>query len=283
MIALSPHVRYVLEPFRTSLDPCPCGVAFDYQFQYVTDENKDQFHPHLQHAMGLRFNASEALDAIEGPLDVLRVLRRYGSFLRARALTRVLVKDPIAVFSAEWLATMFDMQVIVMIRHPAGFVSSVKQLGWSHPFSDFIDQPLLMRDHLAPFEAEIRRYARRERSVIEQAILLWRLIYSVVHTYRERHDDWIFVRHEDLAREPLDGFEMLFGKLDLPLTKRVRDEIQRHSSPLNPTDPEDPYAIERDSRATIGRWKERLTSMEVERIKDRVSDLSVAFYSEEDW
>jgi hypothetical protein len=276
-------VRYVLEPFRTSLERCPCGVRFNYQFQYATDENGHQFYDHLKHAMGLSFNAPEELISIGLPLNALRVVRKYVSFLRARASKRTLVKDPIAVFSAEWLASTFDMQVIVMIRHPAAFVSSVKQFNWSHPFSHFLEQPLLMRDHLGPFEVDIREYARREHNVVDQAILLWRLIYSVVLTYRDGHDDWIFVRHEDLARHPLSGFEALFQRLGLTFSDRVRDEIRRHSRPSNPSDPEDQYSIERDSRSTIRKWRERLTSVEIERIRARVNDVSDAFYSEEDW
>jgi hypothetical protein len=283
MIALSPQVRYVLEPFRTSLDPCSCGAKFDCQFQYITDDNGPMFYDHLKHAMGLSLNTRGEPSAIGRPLDALRLLRKYASFLWVRASTRTLVKDPIAVFSTEWLAKTYDMQVIVMIRHPAAFASSIKQFNWSHPFSHFLEQPLLMRDHLWPFEGEIREYARRERCVLDQAILLWRLIYSVVDTYREAHHDWIFLRHEDLAQEPLHGFQALFERLNLSFSGRIRDEIWQHSRPSNPCEPQDPYCIERDSRATISTWRERLTGVEIDRVRSGVGDVSGAFYSQEDW
>lgn len=43
--------------------------------------------------------------------------------------SRPLVKDPFALFSAEWFADNFDAEVIVIVRHPAAVVSSIKRLG----------------------------------------------------------------------------------------------------------------------------------------------------------
>jgi hypothetical protein len=73
-----------------------------------------------------------------------------------------LIKDPIALFAAEWLADVFGVRVVVLIRHPAAFAASLKRLNWTHPFGDFLAQPLFMRDLLAPFEEDIRRFAAAE-------------------------------------------------------------------------------------------------------------------------
>ena len=112
---------------------------------------------------------------------------------------RPLMKDPIAAFSSSWLASTFDMATIVLVRHPAGFASSLKRLGWSHPFNDFLAQPALMEERLQAFEGEIARMAKVEHDIVDQASLLWRMIYSVLLEYRRAHPDWIVVRHEDLA------------------------------------------------------------------------------------
>ncbi len=71
-----------------------------------------------------------------------------GSRAAGRRGATPLVKDPIALFSAEWLAATFDMRVLVMIRHPAAFAASIRRRGWRHRFADFLEQPLLMRDLL---------------------------------------------------------------------------------------------------------------------------------------
>ncbi len=44
---------------------------------------------------------------------------------------RPLIKDPIGLFSYKWLVSKFDMDVLVLIKHPAAFVSSLKKNGHS--------------------------------------------------------------------------------------------------------------------------------------------------------
>jgi len=85
---------------------------------------------------------------------------------------RPLIKDPIALFSAGWLYKRYNVQPIVMIRHPAAFCGSLKVANWPHPFSHFLEQPLLMETHLYPFKEEIERFAAEEMDIVDQAVLL---------------------------------------------------------------------------------------------------------------
>ena len=59
-----------------------------------------------------------------------------------------LLKDPIALFSTPWLVDRFNVHAVVMIRHPAAYVSSVSRLGWRFDFGYLLGQDLLMRDLL---------------------------------------------------------------------------------------------------------------------------------------
>jgi hypothetical protein len=279
MIAESPSVCYIQEPFNLTRQPCSCGVKFDYWFQYISDENASIFHEHVQHAIGLSYNFRKP----KSLKDVLRLVGDYCNFLFHRVSVRPLVKDPIAVFSAEWLAATFDMDVILLIRHPAAFAGSLKRLNWPHPFSHFLDQPLLMRDHLYPFEAEIREYAEKEQDIVDQAALLWKLIYHMVLKYQKNHRDWVFIRHEDLSRDPLSGFQTLFNKLNLALSEHIREVIREHSDPANPNQASRYNSIQLDSKSNLSNWRNRLTESEVERIRTQVEDVSSAFYSDEDW
>ena len=145
------------------------------------------------------------LHALHGVRDAARSVKDYAAFTLARPRhARPLLKDPIAVFSSEWLASAFDAEVVFLVRHPAAFASSLKRFGWSTASTTTLEQPLLMRDHLAPFEKEIRSSRPQPGDIVSQAILLWRMIYSTGPTFRERHPDWTFVRHEDLSRDPAD-------------------------------------------------------------------------------
>ena len=97
------------------------------------------------------------------------------------------------------------MDVVLTVRHPAGFAGSVKRLRWTHDFGGFLEDGL--PPELERFEPEIREQARRPGGVVEQAALLWRILYAAVDGYRRRHPDWVVVRHEDLSRDPLGRFE----------------------------------------------------------------------------
>jgi len=286
MIAESPAVGYIHEPFHLNHRPGICGAKFDYWFTYIpiSEGNESIVYKHIKNTIAFRYNIIGEFKAIRYLRDVARMLRDYIKFSMYRLCNvRPLLKDPIAVFSAEWLASTFNMDVIVLIRHPAAVVSSFKRLNWKHSFSHFLAQPLLIRDHLYPFEAEIKEYVDKEHDIIDQAILLWRLIYHMVIKYKKKHSDWIFIRHEDLARDPLHGFQTLFKRLNLKFSERVREIIKEYSNPSNPSEPPKASDIKRNSKATIWNWKSKLTMSEIQRIRSKVEEISSAFYSDEDW
>src|SRR4029077_14652741 len=110
-----------------------------------------------------RYNYVAQAVSVRSRRQVRASLRDGGQFLRYRMQhARPLVKDPMALFSAEWIAETFDAQVVVIVRHPAAFASSIKLDGWAHPFSHFLNQPALMEDHLSSFDEEIKTFAQEE-------------------------------------------------------------------------------------------------------------------------
>jgi len=285
MIAESPLVGYIHEPLNLNHSLGICAAKFDYWFPYISYENESIYYEHIKNTLSFSYNLSSQLKTIRRPGKVLQVLREYNTFRRYRnSNMRPLVKDPIAIFSAEWLAQTFDIDVIVLIRHPAAFASSLKRLNWTYPFSHFLGQHLLMKDHLHPFEADIRAYTEKEHDIIDQAALLWRLIYHMVVQYQKNHDDWTFVRHEDISREPLRGFQTLFDILNIEFSEHVRTTIEEYTDTSNPYQaPDGGHSIKLDSESNIWNWKHRLTLSEVERIRTQVEDISNVFYLDEDW
>ena len=283
MLALAPGVAYIHEPFspRTAAGLSPAG--FDRYFTVVTSENEPRYRPGLEQTIRFRYGLGAQLRSLRGGRDLARIPRDLVRVERARLSgARPLVKDPIALLSAEWLAETFGMDVVVLIRHPAAFAASLKRLGWKHSFANFIQEgrvPEVVR----PYEAEIRQQAERPGEILAQAALLWRLLYNAVDGYRERHPDWAFVRHEDASAEPVATFERLYAQLGLDLTPAAKEAIVRASAPDNPAELATPYAVELDSAASIGRWREDLTAEEVETLRERTRDVWPRFYSDDDW
>lgn len=282
MLALSPSVAYVHEPFNPCHPRHICRAEFPLWFQYICDENQSKFAGAVEDCLHFRRYWSKELPTANSTGDVIRLLRSSARAAEVRFLRkRPLVKDPIAVFSAEWLARRFNVETVVLIRHPAAFAGSLKAAGWSHPFSHFLEQPLLMQHHLTSFRRAIEEFAKRDRDVVDQAILLWNLVHYMILGYRRNHPEWLYVRHEDISRAPVEEFRRLYAKLGLSFSVRIRKAIAgfcTHDSPEGNTDP-----LKRDSRANILGWKERLTSEEIKRVRDGTREIADEFYGDEDW
>jgi hypothetical protein len=283
MLALAPGVAYIHEPFSPRTAPGLSPARFDRYFTVVTVENEARYRPGLEQTVGFRYGLGPQLRSLRGPRDLARTGRDFARVQRARlAGKRPLVKDPIALLSAEWLAESFNMDVVVLIRHPAAFAASLKRLGWKHSFATFI-QDGRVPEVVRPYEAEIREQAQRPGEILAQAALLWRLLYSAVDGYRKRHPNWAFVRHEDASAEPVGTFARLYEQLGLDFTPAAREAIARASAPDNPAELARPHAVELDSAASLGRWRQDLTAEEVEALRERTRDVWPRFYSDEDW
>ena len=89
MLAASPSVTYLHEPFHIHHDPWLCAARFDTWFTYVCEENEAPY-----------------VEPIADMLDIARM--RAGDAWDRTTAVRPLIKDPIAVFSAGWLASRFE-------------------------------------------------------------------------------------------------------------------------------------------------------------------------------
>ena len=285
MIARSRAVEYLHEPFNPdAFNPGICQARFEREFTYVCGENADPYRVGLERCLRFQYGFGPGLRTIRTAKAAVRLSRELGRFTISRlGRARPLMKDPHAVFSADWLARTFDMDVFVLIRHPAAFVGSIKKARWFFRFEQFLEQPLLMQRHLGRFRREIEALAKEEGDIVDQGILLWNAIYHVVAGYRDSHPGWIFVRHEDLSREPVPAFSDVFRRLGLDYTDAVQRAIADFSGSHNPSEQHSGSEIRRDSRANIRNWTKQLTSEEIQRVKDGTREIAAHFYGREDW
>jgi hypothetical protein len=284
MLALAPGTGYVHEPFSPVTDPGISGAPFDHFFTYVTAANAARYEPGLERTLAFDYDLRRQLPAIRSSRAVVHTVRDGAAFTRARIRhARPVVKDPIALFSAEWLADRFAMDVVVTIRHPAAFAASLLRLGWTHRFGEFLEDEQLLQDHLHGFEDDIRAQAETPGNVLEQAILLWRICYRTIDGYRRGHPEWSFVRHEDLSRAPVPSFEQLYAELGLELTSHARRGIESSSAASNPSEDRSKHATRVDSRAAAGGWRSHLDPATIERIRTGTQDVWPLFYADDDW
>ncbi len=273
---------YISEPFNVWHRPGVMSALVRKWYAYITRENEDEYLSAFQKMLALRYGLFAELKSIRSRRDFVRMGRDLGIFLRGRVFRQpALLKDPFAVFSLPWFIERLNCRVVVTVRHPAAFASSLKRLNWPFNFRDLLDQPLLMRDHLEPFRADMERLAPND--IIGQAALLWRMIYRVVHDTRQRILSIILLRHEDLSRDPLGEYARVFESLGLAYTAKIRERIVNASSAENPSElsRSKVHSVKLDSRANLDNWKKRLSEDEISRIRSMTEDVASLYYP--DW
>ena len=286
MLNFSQRTTYISEPLNVLHRRGVFDAGVSRWYEYVHPGNAQRFKPALERTLDLRYRLGRELRTLRSFRDFGRMLRDWWLFAIGRfARQRPLLKDPFALFSVPWFIEELDCEAVIVVRHPAAAVSSLKRLGWNFDFADLLAQSELMQAWLAPFRQEIEAELQREPDVIRQGALLWRMLYHTAHHLQQRHPHIRLVRHEDLSRRPLEEYEQLYLDLELPFGRRARRGIARATRGGNPSEVSlhDIYATRLDSQANLFNWKRRLTAEEIARIRAITADVADLFYSDEDW
>jgi hypothetical protein len=284
MLAASSQISYISEPLNVLHRPGVLRAPVSNWYTFIAMENESAYLPAFREMLAFRYGLWREIRSLRSRKDFLRMGRDFSVFLRGRFLRqRPLIKDPFAVFSAPWFAERLGCRVVITVRHPAGFASSLKRLNWPFDFHDLLDQPALMEKWLDVDRAEMESIQADD--LIGQAALLWRMVYRVVARMMKLHPSFIVVRHEDLSLDPVSCYRDLYAALDLDFTPRVEKAILSASSAENPEElsEEKVHAVKLDSRANLDNWKKRLNPDEIARIRGLTGKVTNLFYSEEEW
>jgi hypothetical protein len=288
MLSAGGGATYVSEPLN-SVRPGIFRLRVGRDYTYLHSGNEAQFLPVFQDVVRLRLRVLAELKAVRAAGDVGRVAIRGAQFARGRIRRRrVLLKDPYAVFSAEWFADRLGCRVVVVVRNPGAVVSSLKRLNWRAPLADLSAQPELVHDWLQPYSDDLRaaqEEARLRRDVVWSNSVLWRIIYATVARHAERRLDFLIVRHEDVARHPRDQFERLYRKLDLSFNAHAAAAVDAASGSANPAElpVEKPHSVQLDSQASLRNWRRRLTTEEIRRIRSLTEPVASRWYPDNGW
>jgi hypothetical protein len=282
MLVAGGQAALISEPFNRFHPTGVMRAPIRSLYTYVCEENEAEYLGPMRETLAYRYHYWAQLTSHPAK-DIPRAMRDAIGFLRARvAGKRALLKDPFALFSALWFAERLHCQVVVVVRHPVAFASSLKRLDWSFDFGDLLAQPLLMDRLLSPLRGEIELIYRQPPDLISQASLLWRVIYGTVARFQRTHPQISIVRHEDLSVNPVRGFQRLYAVLGLSFSARAQRTVVRSSTENNPRElaPGDPHAVRLNSRANLQNWKHRLTREEIERVLEATHDIVPLFYSD---
>ncbi len=278
-VSQSPGVRYVHEPFNCDYPNREFGVKVE-RWMYDAEGGAQRGDIDCAYARLLCQSVlRRAFRDGSSPLNwktPVRMLKHLGRHLLSTE--RILVKDPLATLSADWLHERFGFQVVCVIRSPLSFVASMKQSGWGFDPTELALQPSLMRRKLASMAPHIVAAGERRGDLVDQAILLWNVVHTCILDYQERYASWLYVKQEQLALDPEEGFRPVFQFLDLPFGDEIRGYLARYTSaPDHDRHPSAKYRP-RDARATLDAWRSILTKDEIARVNENTGGLVARFY-----
>lgn len=281
MLCLSGEAGYVHEPLNPVRRPSWMAHPVPYWYVYITETNEGLYAHDLERVMRFRYPFVRNLARLRRPEHLAMLSSDLSRSLRPRRRhARPLLKDPFALFSAEWFAGRYEADVVVTVRDPVAFVGSIKRLDWQFKFKTLLSQGALVRERLQPFESDMRRCRDQDVDVVEQGIVLWNALHHAIGEMRDAHPEWSFVRHEDLSRDPVDGFAELYRACGLRWDDSVAGQIAAFSSAG--TRKELPMwrhgSVKRDSASATETWKLRLTEDEVVRVRAGTADVAERFY-----
>ena len=284
MLAADADTAYISEPLNVLHRPGVFRAKVTHWYQYICDENEGEYLSAFHSLLDYDYHLMDEIRSIRSRKDFLRMGRDFMIFYYALERgQRALLKDPFAVFSVPWFAKKLDCKIVITVRHPAAFASSLQRLAWSFDFKHLLEQPLLMRDHLETYREQMSTI--KADDVIGQASLLWKMIYHSVQTSLSLNPDLQIVRHEDFSRDPINKYRDLYASLGLGFTPRVQKVILDSSSSENPTElsRKRTHSVKLDSAASVKNWKKRLSTDELKRIREITDEVAGLYYSNEEW
>lgn len=284
MLAANRQTAYISEPLNVLHRPGVYRVSTEKWYQYINDQNGLRYLSAFHELINFEYHLLDEIKSLRSRKDLMRMGRDFAAFANGKIFgQRALLKDPFAVFSIPWFAQKLNCQVVVTVRHPAGFASSLKRLNWPFDFQNLLGQPDLMHDHLEKDRRDME--AMQADDIIGQAALLWRVIYRFVHSTSRLFPDFKIVRHEDLSLDPVAGYQALYNSLGLRFDEKVKSVILNSSSSENPSRlaKNKTFSVKLDSRAALDNWKKILTPEEISRVREMTGEVSNLFYSEDEW
>lgn len=282
VLASCPEVFYVHEPLNAGFAPHYLGIPNLPWYPHIHAANEDPFRIGYERILSGQFPPLSPQFFRPDKLLRYRFLHAITFRWAAARRRRFLLKEPFAVFSVVWFEERFNARSLLLVRHPAAFVASLRTKNWPFDFQSLASQESLLAGPLRAFRDQIEAAALHPPDLIGQGCLLWNCVNAHLHALREEKPDRLLLRHEDLCRDPFPQFRDLFHQLRLPWSRRA-ERFLRASSSARETESQKSAFWFRDSHGVARNWKSRLSAHEISRIRRETEPVWPLFYDAADW
>lgn len=289
IIALAGNVGYVREPFNSDF-----GLhGLPHQFLYLYEGMADEATYRDMAASLVAGRAAFKRMPVRGANTRRQALGRalfgsgtHYSYMKARynpQVSRYLFKDPMACLASQYLHDQFNVQVIIMVRHPLPTIASMRRVNLDHRLDDLVAQKYLYQTYLK----DILGGVRLERiSSLERRALLWSCLYYMLYNFSKDHEGYIVLPHEHLAHQPQSAMQSLFGQLGLEFDSHIQEKLKTMTE-----HPESPgrlsgnkmHVLKRNSQKLLSENYGKFDPGELRVIHSLTDDVTKLFYSSTDW
>lgn len=287
ILSLPLEVDYIHEPFNIR-----CGMpGMTKRWRYIRPSldtpEMQEIHASASRIFSYNFslrNSPFHNEAIHRRIIKQLVGTRGPYYLRLAKMNpfhrHAVIKDPTGTLLTEYLHVHFGVKPVVVIRHPASFIASLRRAGWWPDTRKLLDQPHLLEDH---FGGDISDWFNDRSDDIQNAAAHWRVLTQVALNQSRKYGNWHLVTLESLSNDPVNGFKALYEKLDLPWSSSVENKIIKTTQVKGKAEVKNNLVqdFKRDSAKIFELRKNSLTRAERRKIFDIVKDVALEFYPEE--
>ena len=184
---------------------------------------------------------------------------------------RVIVKSVHAPLAVEWVADNFDIDVLVVLRHPANVLASWLEL-------DLPDRDRGLDHRAAVQERYVRRWNLPAPGTGPLERVVWQLGLLTVSLEEAaaRHPRWLVRVHEELCVDPPAEFRRLFADLGLEWSDVVDDALEAGDRPGQG------FTLQRRAVEAPDAWRSRLGPTELASLRRVLGAFPLQHWSADD-
>ena len=193
---------------------------------------------------------------------------------------RVIIKDPTAVGIIEEITGFLECTVVALIRHPAGYVASLKRLGWDPRarIGRLLNHPSFECYGLSQFKNLHESAANDVELLALQHGLLNTVLVKSLARIQAHSVLYVF---DELCEDPVDSFPSVFADLKLTYDDQCRLLHLRLSGPSSERSGVGPHDVGRRSVEQSVKWKKDLSRQEVEAVRRIWDRFDLPYFSED--
>lgn len=168
----------------------------------------------------------------------------------------VVVKSVHACLALDWITAEFDIDVLIIQRHPANVLSSWLELSLPDRDRRLSELPRVQDRFAGPW-----RLPRAGSNAVEGAAWQLGLLTAALEDAAARHDGWHVWTHEQLCADPEAQFRHLFSAVGLTWGPESSAFLEQSDRPGTG------FSLQRERAGISEGWRSRLRGDEIETLR----------------